>query len=448
MKKGYKKAGIACLCAATAVSLMACGGNTAQEAATTVSDSSSGEGEGNISFRFAWWGGDTRHDATLKAIDAFQEKHPNIEIEPEFSSISGYVEKNSLALMNGTAADLIQIGSEFVSEYSGNGKNFYDLYQLKDVIDLSQFPEDVLQQNVVDGKLMALPVSLTGRVFVFNQTTFDEVGVEIPKTLDELYAAGEAFKAYGEDYYPFVLVEYDQQLFVTYYLQSKYNRPWISDGKLNYSVDELAEAMDVLCKMQDSHVIPSIAVLAGDMSDAIDKNPKWINGNYAGTYAWDSSIPPLQQVLAENQDKPGQELVLSDFIQCGEYSGASTKISMNLAIAANTEHPEEVGAFLNYLLNDPEGVQICSTERGVPSSAKALEVLNENNLGDPMVKSANKMVIDAAEFVMDPSYEDPALKAVPDGLYSKVYGKLSSKDYTSQEAAQILYDGINEILAE
>lgn len=34
--------------------------------------------------RFSWWGGDDRHEATLKAIELWNKKYPDIKIEPEY----------------------------------------------------------------------------------------------------------------------------------------------------------------------------------------------------------------------------------------------------------------------------------------------------------------------------------------------------------------------------
>ena len=49
-----------------------------------------------------------------------------------------------------------------------------------------------------------VPVSMTGRIFFWNMTTFNKAGItEVPKSLDDLMAAGKAFKEkLGDDYYP------------------------------------------------------------------------------------------------------------------------------------------------------------------------------------------------------------------------------------------------------
>ena len=87
-----------------------------------------------------------------------------------------------------------------------------------------------------------------------------------------------------------------------------------------------------------------------------------------------------------------------------------------------------------------------STERGIPCSRAAVEILNEKGLGDALVKEANAKVLDYCPFPLDSKFEHNDLKANPDGVYYKVFGKLSSGDIDSAKAAQDLIDGINECM--
>lgn len=46
--------------------------------------------------------------------------------------------------------------------------------------------------------------------------------------------------------------------------------------------------------------------------------------------------------------------------------------------------------------------------------------------------------------LLDPMFEHNDLKANPDGVYYKVFGKLSAGDITSAEAAEDLMKGIDD----
>lgn len=446
MRKSIKKTIALTLSAIMALSLTACsGGNSSDGSSGGSGSGGSGDG-GQVELKFSWWGGDSRHEATEKAIQAFMAKYPNITVTAEYGAWSGWEEKQALNIMGGNAADVMQINWNWIESYSGNGKNFANLEDYKDVLDLTQFPAESLELCKADGKLMAVPVALTGRLFYWNKTTFDEVGVAIPTDEASLFAAGEAFKAFDEDYYPLAMGEYDRMIFLVYYLESIYGKPWVQDGQLQYTAEEIAAGMEFMNKLEDGHVIPTLAVLNGDMADSIDKNAKWIDGRYAGILEWDSSASKFEQAVKESTNKPGQEFVIGDFIKFGDYDGGFTKISMGLAVAASSAHPKEAAMLINFLLNDPEGVEICSTERGIPCSAAAVQVLNEKDLGNALVKEANAKVLGFSKFPLDTKFEHNDLKANPDGVYYKVFGKLSSDDIDAAKAAEDLMKGINECL--
>ena len=193
-------------------------------------------------------------------------------------------------------------------------------------------------------------------------------------------------------------------------------------------------------------MIPTLAVLDGDMSDSIDKNAKWINGKYAGIYTWDSSAKKMSDALEESVDKPGQEMVMGDFIQFGDYNGGFTKIAQAFAIPSTCKYPREAAMLIDFLLNDPEGVEICGTERGIPCSMAAVKLLDEKNIGDELAKESNEAVISHCKFSIDSKFENPDLQANPDGEYYKVFGKLSAREKEPAEAAAELIKGVNECL--
>ena len=146
MKKNLKKAVSLALASVMALSLTACKGGsgsgttTAAQAESKEAESKEAEsGSEDVTIKFCWWGGDSRHEATEKAVDAFMAKYPNIKVECEYGAWTGWEEKQSLAIQGGNAADVMQINWNWITSYSGNGTNFANLEDYGDVLDLTQF---------------------------------------------------------------------------------------------------------------------------------------------------------------------------------------------------------------------------------------------------------------------------------------------------------------------
>lgn len=392
--------------------------------------------------KFSWWGGDSRHAATLEAIEAFEAKYPGIEVEAVYGTWTGWEDSMATMFATKTAPDVNQINWNWLTSYSSDGSAFLDLNQVSGVLDLSQYSKEALDQCVVAGELQAVPAAMTGRIFYWNKTTFESAGIEIPTTLEELMAAGETFKTkLGDDYYPLVLGEYDRMILMVYYLESVYGKPWVENGELQYTAAEIQTGLEFIQSLEDAHVTPSIKTILGDGADSLDKNPKWMNGTYAGIFEWDSSAGKFSAALQD-----GQEFVVGDYFpDMGDYQGGYSKVSLGFAISETCEHPKEAAMLLNFLLNEEEGTTLMASERGIPLSSAALENCTAKNLLNAIVAEANAKVLAWVSYPLDPKFESAALKST-DGVYYDVMAGLSYGEYSVDEAAAVLIDGINEEL--
>ena len=397
------------------------------------------------SLTFSWWGGDSRHEATQQAVEAFKAA-TGIDVQCTYSAWSGWEDKMSQYFASDSAFDVNQINWNWLYSFTNadGSSKFYDLNQVADVIDLSQFSEKALAQCTIDGQLLAIPVSMTGRIFYWNKTTFEKAGLETPTTLADLMAAGPVFaEKLGDDYYPLALGAYDKMILMVYYVESVYGKDWVVDGQLNYTTEEIAKGLEFIQSLEDNHVIPTAQTLTGDGADSLDKNPKWMEGKYAGIFEWDSSASKFEKALNE-----GQEFVVGNyFADMGEYHGGFTKVSLALAISNTAADKNAAAQLIEFLLNSDEGAKLMKSERGIPLSKKANELCAQEGLLNAKVAEANAKVLDWCSNKLDPKFESSALKS-SDGVYYDVMDGLSYKDYSIEEAAQALCDGITEVLAK
>jgi len=112
-----------------------------------------------VELRMSWWGGNSRHQATLKALDAFEKSHPDIKVKAEYTGWDGHLSRLTTQMASGTEPDVMQTNWPWLIIFSKNGDGYYDLDKLKAELDLSQYQAQDLQSTTINGKLNGLPVS-------------------------------------------------------------------------------------------------------------------------------------------------------------------------------------------------------------------------------------------------------------------------------------------------
>ena len=429
--------------------LAACGGGSSSStAAANSAPASVAAPTGDaVELSISWWGGESRHNAYQEAIAAFSEEHTNITVNPTFAAWSGWEDTMSTKFADGVAEDVCQINWNWLYNYSANAQTFIDLNTVSDYIDFSQWEEGPLGACYVANAQQAVPVSMTGRIFYWNMTSFNKAGItEYPKTLDELYAAGEAFQNnLGEDYYPLHLGGYDRMIAMVFYLESIYGKDWAdpTTSTLNYTRDEIIEGLDFIKSLVDRHVIMPLPTYYGNNgSTAAHQSNEWITGKIAGILEWDSSASKYQDAL-DDENKAG--FTVGEEIKFGDYNGGFTKVSMGLAITQTCQHPAEAAMLVNYLLNDEEGAAIMGSECGIPASKAGLAAAEAAGAVDELVNEANSKVMAFCAFQLDPLFEHNNLKADGTGIYQEVFDTIDYDGVSGAEVVDVLLDGMESV---
>ncbi len=387
--------------------------------------------------RMSWWGGDSRHAATQAGLEACGAKHGHT-INAEFTGWSGHFEKLTTQIAGGTEADIMQVNWPWLSFYSADGTGFADLNELSDIIDLGNWDAAQIDAGSMNGALNGLPISTTGRLFVFNKTTFDKAGLDLPSTWEDLIAAGPVFKEkLGADYYPFEAAGLDAALIVTLYGTQATGKPIIdpATSTMVWSQEELTNAIEMYGRLVESGAIESWPDRAANGNTPLHENPEWSEGMIAGTYQWDSTYFKISDPLVD-----GQELVYVDLLsQDGMATrGIYRKASMVFSISANSEKKEAAAQIVNCLLNEPEGVAALGSTRGVPASTAAREQLLSADAIKPIQIEAQAKVINAEGPAIHPMMEFPSVRsAMADNLELYAYGELTAEEAAAEMALAI-----------
>ena len=431
--------------------LAACGGSngaaSSSAAASSAAASVAGPSTDPVTLTMSWWGGESRHNAYQEAIKEFQTEHSNITVNPTFAAWSGWEDTMSTKFAGGVAEDVCQINWNWLYNYSANAQTFLDLNSVSDYLDLTQWDDAKLTACNVANSQQCVPVSMTGRIFFWNMTTFNKAGItECPKTLDDLMNAGKTFQEkLGDDYYPLHLGAYDRMILMVFYLESKYGKDWAdpTTSTLNYTEDEIAEGIDFIKSLVDGHVIMSLPTYYGSNGDnAAHQSNEWITGKLAGCFEWDSSATKYQDALDE-ENKPG--FIVGDEIKFGDYNGGFSKVSMGLAITKTCKTPAEGAMLINFLLNEEKGASIMGSECGIPASKAGLAAAQAAGKIKDLVAEANGKVMDFVSCQLDPLFEASDLKATGTGTYQEVFDTLDYDNAAGADLVGTLLDGMEAV---
>ncbi|MBT9778152.1 extracellular solute-binding protein [Clostridium sp. MCC353] len=460
MKKQFKK-GISLIMAASmaAVSLMGCGSQSGNKPAdTTAAQSSAGttaadtaaagttaagtEASGEpVTLRFSWWGSDSRHQALLAVIEAYEKKNPNVKVEAEYQGYDGYYEKIMTTLSSNTAPDVIQLSKEWLPDIQGAKHYLADLSTLP--VDLTTLKDRLLEiAGTYNGEPNVFPCTVGGSVTYVNTDFAKAYGVDLTKnyTWDEIKELGKSIHEQDEEAY-LMTADADMlnRLFVQPYLAQKTGKPLVDEETytMNFTEAEAAEAFQNVVELYETNTLEPFGEAATFAGQA-DQNNKWINGKIGMIVDYTGSAPKYIASI----DSP-LDVISMPVTSDAKCSGVAYSGDRGFAINDNSEHKEEAAKFLDFLMNDPESIAICKTDVGYCPTKQSDDIL----IAAGVVSEIQKKGVELSEpnsYTNNMISGNTELEVIRKDLIQEVvYG-----DITPEEAAQELVEQYQEILDE
>ena len=380
--------------------------------------------------QISWWGNDGRHLYTMEGVNLFQEKNPDIAVSYRYGVWNGYEKRTKVWMESHNESDVMQINYAWLNVYSKDGGGFYDLNELSEYIDLSNFTEEELSYGTKNGKLNALPIAMNTHTFYYNQDVLDSYGLSVPETWDDLFTVAEKLAPDGK-YLLGLAKKHLFLLMIAYYEQTYGKNFFTEDGKIAANAEEIEFLITYYKKMIEAHVICPI--------DTFDRG-MYMSGEVVGTMCWISDTKIYCDGLAET----GAKVAWGDYPELpdAKLSGWYVKPATMWAISADTAHPEEAAKLLNFLLNDPDMAKLQKTEKGVPVSDAAVAALNEEGLSETneykAVQAMNEHQ-DELHLIIPNMEKESIIDAFKSGADEYLYDKMSAHD-----AAKMIVENMNQ----
>lgn len=325
--------------------------------------------DGPITLKIAWWGGQDRHDRTLKVIKMFEEQNPNIKIETEYAAFGDYWTKMATEAAGKNLPDVFQMDYSYLGEYTTRKLlEPLDSYVKSGKLDLKDVSDVFINGGKMNNSLYAINLGANAPAMLVDPDVFQKTGVSQPKegyTFDDLtQIARDLKKKVGkEDFYPI-----DTTFDFSYYLREKGASLYNKEGNgLGYDNDQyLTDFFSLESGLVKEGLMPPPQILKAIKSDP---DTLIVKGN--------SAVRPFTSNLVvafTNYAKHPLKLMPLPAIAGGQ-EGNYLKPALFFSVAADSKHKEAAVKFVDYFTNDLKANDVLFGERGVPISSKVREYL-------------------------------------------------------------------------
>lgn len=432
------------LIAALAITLAACGGGGSSSGGGSADGGSSDQGgssdsgsDEQIVLRVAWWGGQDRHDATLKVIEMYEEQNPHVKIEPEFSSYDGYWERMAAQAAGNNLPDVMnQNFGEYLTQYTERGL-LADLTPFIEdgTIDTTYIDDSIIDSGKMGDKLVAISLGTNARAVLYDPELFERAGAKMPElgwTWDDVAEAGKLISQVTS----WGINPLESRRTAEVWLREHGGRLFNDDGTgLGYDDDKIME--DYFAMHLDWLEQGIIAPLDVAKQHNSTENSLIVLGEVGMMFTWSNGV--IGHSLAAQRP-----LELAPYPGPNHEKGLYLKPSMYFSIPESSDKKEEAAKFINFFINDIEANKILNADRGVPVNSQVLEAMKET------VDEATRKTFEYIELItphtspIDKNH--PATAAEVLSILQEVDEKVLYKQITPAEAAKEFRQRAEEVL--
>lgn len=319
---------------------------------------------------YHWFGPEVRE--TIEEINArFTAEHPDTKIVYESAPTDMYRNIIKVKLASGDAPDIFGVfpGTE-VAEFAAAGH----LMDLSDEAFTERFQEGALKVTKgEDGRVYSLPIDQNVIGVVYNRDIFDEVGVDVPRTWNELLEISQKIKDAG--YYPLALgnadlwvnqlIPYAMAPSMVYAEAGDFDQ-LVYEGKKQFNGPEWRSVLEAYMELDERGFFqPGVLSTTYDQSIqlmALKKAAMVVNGNWI--------------IAGIREASPDLNIGMFAFPAVAspeEDPWIAAAVGITIAGYKDTEYPERVKEYFDFW-SDPEVISLYLQEKKAFPTVKGVEV--------------------------------------------------------------------------
>lgn len=412
--------------------------NPAGSASANAQGQETGGGSSGSKVKIVFSQGADQTEGTKKLIAAFEEKHPEIDVElREFPNDSTQMHDQLVTILGGQSPELDVINLDVVwpAEFAQAGFLLpLDRYIENDGIDLSQYLEGGVRAGNYNGQQWALPRYNNSGLLYYRT----DIVKEVPKTWDELLEQAEKLKGQGGTQYGFVSQgkQYEGLTVAFTELVGAYGGSILDEnGKAAVNSPEALKGLKKLIDLYTSSAVPS------NINTFTEKET--LNAFIEGSAVFARHWPAM---YAQAND-PAKSKVVGKVgiapLPSGDVRSAAALGGWFGAISKYSKHPKEAWEFLKFLISEEGEKIIAVNSTQTPTNLKLFD--------DPEVQKASPLFANrdfvnglksAIPRAMTPDY------AKISGLIQIEVSKAIAGEQTPEQTLANLEKQINEVVGQ
>ena len=345
-----KRVKLTMVTALMAAALAGCGGSSSENSAKAES------GQTTITFM-----NHTGEEKTKKYEDdliaEFEEANPDIKVEVQRMSMDDYTQTIQTKIASGDAPDVFYIEQSNLDKYAGS--NY--LMDLTNTSIASHYDGNML---TYDGKYYGAPLGVNTYIITYNKSIFADLGIKVPETVSEFYAACDKIKESG-------IVP----------LVAGYQDSWVlmADTQAEYVNDIMLRDQNALIKLENREVRFSESADWKAVFERFSKRMQYTQGDQFGT-DWNTACTMLANAeaamivsgdwTANNVADMGEDVDLGAFMLPVSDDASQIKIAVpgagqSYAISAESQNPDAAVKFVDFMTSKEAGEKYVADSIGV-----------------------------------------------------------------------------------
>lgn len=299
----------------------------------------------DVTLNYSIW--DSVQEPGMSAIaEAFEDQNPGIQVNVEVTPWDQYWTRLEASAQGSSMPDVFWMHSNEIANYAeGNVlMDLNDVTENSDMFSLEQFPEELTELYSTEDQLLGIPKDYDTVGLWYNKALFDEAGIDYPTedwTWDDLLTAAEELTDEEAGVYGILAPLNRQEGYHNFIHQN--GGYVLSEDKTQsgFRENETIEAVQWYADLSVEHgVSPTGNQFADNSNLTFFQSGRGAMGFFG---SWMTGEMSQNEYTAENADiaplPQGQE-------RATIFNGLANSVS------ANTDHPEEAQAFVEFLSSE------------------------------------------------------------------------------------------------